>query len=171
VFALPIPLAATERIHLVLRYIATDATAAIVPLLGIPVYAEATTLHLPRSQLTVADACSGFSTLYASAAMACLVAYQTDGWARRVLVLAAAAPLAVAANILRVVILAAVVARTGVDVLQTWIHPATGVMTFALALPVIFWLGSSREQPAVRPSASPVGEGPQVASHTTVHTP
>jgi exosortase len=142
-FALPIPLGATERIHLALRYIATDATASIVPMLGIPIFAEETTLHLANTRLTVADACSGFSTLYASAAMACLVAYQAEGWKRRLLVLASAAPLAVAANVVRVVILVAVVARTGIDVLETWIHPATGMLTFVLALPVIFWLGSA----------------------------
>jgi exosortase len=144
IFGLPIPLSLTERLHLALRYVATDATAWAVPLLGIPVYAEGTTLHLAGASLTIADACSGFSTLYAAAAMACLTAYQAEGWQRRLLVLASAAPLALAANLVRILILVAVVASTGVDVLKTWIHPASGMLTFALALPVIFWLGQPR---------------------------
>jgi exosortase len=155
-FALPIPLSVTETLHLVLRQVATQVTAALVPLVGIPVFPEGTTLHLARAELVVGDACSGFSTLYAAAAMACLTAYQADGWGRRAVVLASAAPLAVAANVLRIILLVAVVDRTGVDVLETWIHPASGMLTFALALPVIFWLGQSpaRESQSAVPSAA-----------------
>src|SRR5215213_7395633 len=40
--ALPIPLSLTETVHLVLRQISTVATAAIVPLLGVPIHAEGT---------------------------------------------------------------------------------------------------------------------------------
>lgn len=148
VFALPIPLSLTETLHLALRHVATAATAAIVPLLGIDVFAEGTTLHLARGDLGIADACSGFSTLYAAAAVACLTASQTDGLRRRLLVLASAAPLAIAANILRVVFLVIVVNASGMNVLETWIHPASGLMTFALSLPVIFWLGQSRDASA-----------------------
>lgn len=141
VFALPIPLGFTERIHLVLRHVATAGTAAIVPLFGVPVYVEGTTLHMATGVLQVADACSGFSTLYAAAAVACLTAWSAPTTTRRLLVLLAAAPLAIAANLMRVVLLVLLVVWQGEQVLQTIIHPASGLMTFALALPVIFWLG------------------------------
>ena len=146
VFALPIPLSMTEQLHMMLRHVDTAATAAIVPWLGIPVYVEATTLNMVHASLEIGDACSGFSTLYAAAAMACLTAFYADGWQRRLLVVASAAPLAIAANILRIVLLVAIVAHTGIDVLDTWIHPASGMLTFALALPVIFWLGQCAER-------------------------
>jgi exosortase len=151
--ALPIPLSLTETIHLVLRHVSAAATAAIVPLLGVPVHAEGTLLQTPRADLLVGDACSGFSTLYAAGAMACLTAYQAQGWRRRLAVLASAVPLAIAANIVRIVILVMVVAATGIDVLETWIHPASGMLTFVLALPVIFWLGGSPQ-----PRTSPKGQ-------------
>ena len=163
VFALPIPLSMTERLHLVLRHLDTAATAAVVPWLGIPVYAEATTLNMAHASLEVGDACSGFSTLYAAAAMACLTAFYSDGWRRRLLVIASAAPLAVGANILRIVLLVAIVAHTGIDVLDTWIHPASGMLTFALALPVIFWLG----QPAEHHTRSGVATAALAAPDTT----
>jgi exosortase/archaeosortase family protein len=86
--------------------------------------------------------------------MACLVAYQAEGWKRRVLVLLSAAPLAIAANIVRVVILVVVVAWTGIEVLETWIHPATGILTFVLALPPIFWLGTPAAGSASRIAAA-----------------
>jgi exosortase len=140
-FALPIPLAFTEAIHLQLRYIATGATAAVVPYLGIPVFVEGTTLHLPQGPLQVADACSGFSTLYAALAVAFLTAYSTTSPSRRALVLLSAAPLAIGANILRVIALVVLVVWQGGEILDTFVHPLSGMMTFALALPVIFWLG------------------------------
>ena len=142
VLMLPIPLALTEPLHLLLRQIATAASASIVPLLGITAYTEGTTIHLANAILVVGDACSGFSTLYAAGAVAALTAYSCPAPWRRALVLLSAAPLAIAANIVRVVILVLVVHATGVDVLSTWVHPASGMLTFALSLPVIFWLGS-----------------------------
>jgi exosortase len=140
-FALPIPLALTEELHWQLRLIATAATSTVVPMLGIPMFVEGTTLHMASGALQVADACSGFSTLYAAIAVACLTAYSTQSTSRRVLVMLSAAPLAIAANVLRVISLVLLVVWKGEGILETFVHPLSGMMTFALALPVIFWLG------------------------------
>lgn len=150
VFMLPLPLALTERLHLFLRDVSTAATAAVVPVLGIPVFSEGTNLHLPEGILAVSDACSGFSTLYASCAVAALVAYSCDRPRGRVLALAGAVPLAIASNIIRIVLLVLAVRWLGIASLETWIHPASGMLTFAIALPVIMWLG--------RPSPAPAAE-------------
>jgi exosortase len=141
IFALPIPLSFTEQMHWQLRQVAVAATSTIVPWLGIPVFVEGTTLNMAHGALQIADACSGFSTLYAAAAVACLTAYSAASNGRRALVLLSAAPLAIAANLLRIVLLVVLVAWQGDSILETWVHPASGMMTFALALPVIFWLG------------------------------
>lgn len=151
-FALPIPLGLTENIHLALRHLATAGTAAVVPLLGIPVFVEGTTLHMARGALQVADACSGFSTLYAAMAVAFLTAYSTTSPARRALVLLGAAPIAIASNLLRVILLVVLVVWRGPDILETFIHPLSGMMTFALSLPAIFWLGGQSDAPAALPA-------------------
>jgi exosortase len=140
-FALPIPLAVTEQVHWQLRQVATTAAAAIAPMLGIRVFVEGTTIHMSGDALEVGDACSGFSTLYAAVAIACLTAYATPSSGRRALVLLSAAPLAIAANMLRVILLVVLVVWQGSGILDTIVHPLSGVMTFALALPVILWLG------------------------------
>jgi exosortase len=149
--ALPIPLGMTEQIHMQLRLLTTHATAWVVPMLGIPVFAEGTTLHLAEGPLEIADACSGFSTLYAAAAVAWLTAYLAPTTVRRALVLLTAAPIAIAANILRIITLVLLIKLRGPGVLETFLHPLSGMMTFALALPVIFWLGgdSRRATPEV----------------------
>jgi exosortase len=147
-FSLPIPLAFTEPIHWQLRQVTTAGVTAVVAGLGIPVFVEGTTLHLVPGPLQVGDACSGFSTLYATAAVACLTAYMTRSTKRRLLVLLIAAPLAVGVNLLRVIGLVILVLWQGTGILNTVVHPLSGLMTFALALPVIFWLGSdSSEDP------------------------
>ena len=69
--ALPIPLAMTERSTSNSASWRPLATADVLPRVGVPVFAEGTTLHLPGGPIEVADACSGFSTLYAAVAVAC----------------------------------------------------------------------------------------------------
>jgi exosortase len=140
---LPVPLALTERIQMLLREVTTVGAAAIIPWFGVPVFAEATTLHLPNAGLLVSDACSGFSTLYAAVVVASLTAYHSTSMPRAVIVLTAAPFIAVGANILRVSLLSVLVNWRGSDVLGTWLHPASGVLTFLLALPIIFFLGGS----------------------------
>ena len=146
VFMLPLPLVVTERLHLLLREIATVATTTIIPWLGISVYAEGTALHLREGVLVIGDACSGFSTLYASCAVAALVAYSCDRPAGRIAALLGAVPIAVLSNIIRIVLLVLAVRFLGIGSLDTWIHPGSGILTFVIALPVILWLG--RQSPA-----------------------
>lgn len=150
-FTLPIPLTFTEGIHMVLRQIATFGTGIIVPALNIPIYIEGTTLHTARGELIVADACSGFSTLYASIAIALLIAYRCQSTKRRILVLLIAAPLAIAANVIRVSLLVALVAWQGIEILGTSWHTISGLFTFALVLPVLFWIGNDSGNKTIEP--------------------
>ena len=143
VFTLPIPLAATEQVHLLLRHVATAATALVIPWFGIPLFAEGTRLQIPNGTLQVADACSGFSTLYAAVAVACLTAYFCPSPRRRLMVLLLAAPIAILANILRVILLTLLVHWFGIEILGTSLHTISGLFTFVLALPIIFWLGTA----------------------------
>jgi exosortase len=150
--ALPIPLGMTEQIHMQLRVIATVASGWLVPLLGIPTYAEGTTLHIPPGTLQISDACSGFSTLYAAAAVACLTAHSAPTMGRKALVLLTAAPLAIAANIIRIILLVLLIMWQGAWVLDSFLHPLSGMMTFAISLPIIFWLGGDPN--SVRPRSN-----------------
>lgn len=142
---LPIPLVFTESIHLSLRYIATDSVAWLLPLFGVPVFATGTLLEIPNGSLQVADACSGFSTLYATITVAILTAYFCPDTLRRVLVLLIAVPLAIGVNIVRVLVLSLLVHWIGLDVLATSAHEISGLLTFVVALPIIFWLGRTDE--------------------------
>jgi len=140
---LPIPLVFTESIHLVLRHIATKSVAWILDLLGVPVFSTGTLLEVEGGSLMVADACSGFATLYAAITIAILTAYFCDSPHRRILLLFIAAPLAIAVNIMRVLLLTLLVNWFGLDVLATAAHEISGLLTFVIALPIIFFLGQN----------------------------
>jgi exosortase len=147
---LPIPLVFTESIHLVLRQIATKSVAWLLSSLGVPVFSSGTTLEVEGGSLMVADACSGFATLYAAVTIAILTAYFCNSTSRRILVLLISAPLAIAVNIVRVLVLTLLVNWFGLDVLATAAHEISGLLTFAIALPIIFFLG---QNPAVKKPA------------------
>jgi exosortase len=143
-FMLPIPLAVTDRLQPLLRQIGTAGAAMVLPLLHITVFSEGTTLHLQNGDLFVGDGCSGFSTLYAATAVAALSAFTCNYRRGRIQTLVAAAPIAIASNVLRIALLAVLVHWMGLGILETWMHPASGMLTFAISLPLIFWLGAPR---------------------------
>lgn len=142
-FTLPIPLAFTESIHMALRHIATKGTAWLLNFFGIPNFTSGTLIEIPNGSLRVADACSGFSTLYATITIAILTAYLCPSIIRRILILFIAIPLAISVNIIRVFVLTLLVHWIGLDVLATSAHEISGLLTFAIALPVVFWLGQA----------------------------
>jgi exosortase len=153
-FALPVPLAVTEGLHLVLRQITTALVTPMLSAAGVSLFVEGTTVHLANVNVEIADACSGFSTLYASMAFAFLLAYFSSSTKRRVLVLALAGPIAIASNVARMFILLGLVVWQGAWVLDSFIHPLSGMLTFAIALPILLWIGDDRRQqpPPARPA-------------------
>lgn len=140
---LPIPLVFTESIHMTLRLIATKSVTWLLKLFDVPVYSYGTVIQVEHGTLQVADACSGFSTLYAAITIAILSAYFCNSVRRRILLLLIAAPLAIGVNIVRVLVLTLLVNWFGLDVLKTAAHEISGLMTFMIALPIIFMLGQN----------------------------
>jgi len=141
---LMIPIPNSVASHLYLR----RATAAVVePLLhflGYPAFLEGTVIVMPDHTFVVSDACSGFSTLYAAVAVSIILAcYCRSNW-RRLLLLLLAAPLALASNIVRVLILVLLTNWFGRWVLDTAIHEASGVATYAVILFGMFAIADRR---------------------------
>jgi len=140
---LPIPLVFTEAIHLMLRHIATKSVAFILSQIGIPVFTSGTLLEIEGGTLMVADACSGFATLYAAITIAILTAYFCTSTKRRIILLLIAAPLAIGVNIIRVLVLALLVNYYGLNILATSAHELSGLLTFMVALPILFIIGKN----------------------------
>jgi len=144
-FMLPIPAAFIERFTLLLRIIAAVGAEHLIALFGMPVVREDTLLLLPGARFVIADACSGFSVLYASVTMALVLAYITTSWLRRLIVVAAAFPIAMACNTLRCTILALLVHHWGPHIMDTFLHPLSGLLTFGVAAALLTFLGTTPE--------------------------
>lgn len=134
VFMLPIPAGALSRLYIVLRTMTAIVTSHVVPLFGVPIDREGTLLHLSRSAVEVADNCSGFATLYAGILAAIVLAHMTRSPWRRGAVLLAAVPLALVCNFARVSVLVLLVQHYGPSILDTQIHPLSGMLLFVLVI-------------------------------------
>jgi exosortase len=119
-----------------LRQLTAAGVEPVLHLLGVSALRVGTVIQLAGAGnvFVVANACSGVSTLYASVATAVVLACYARSHSRRLALLAAAAPLAILANVLRVVALILLSSGVGSWIMDTPIHPATGVATFGAVL-------------------------------------
>ena len=139
-FMLPIPAGAISKLYLVLRHITAEAVTWLVPLFGVAISRDGTSLAIPGHRVEVADNCAGFATMYAAILTAIILAHLARSPRRRVGVLAAAIPLALVCNFLRVTALVLLVYVYGDQILDTWIHPASGMVLFVLVIGVLLWI-------------------------------
>ena len=142
-FMLPIPSAFVSSLQFWLRSIAANGAEWIVSTAGIPVLRADSTLHLADNTLVIADACSGFSTLYAGVTFALILAYLSSSTARRALLIAFSWPLAIGFNVLRCAALALLVHHWGIDILKTSWHEISGFLSFGSVLATLLLLSHS----------------------------
>lgn len=134
VFMLPIPAGAIAQLLMVLRLMTATATSYLVPLFGVPISRDGTLLMIPNQHVEVADNCSGFATLYAAILTGIILAHLGRSPVRRVAVLLAAVPLAILCNFVRVTVLVLLVHVYGGEILETRVHPASGLLLFVVVI-------------------------------------
>jgi exosortase len=131
---LMLPIPRTFATDMQLRHITATGVEWLLDAFGYTVLRDATVLHLPGRTFVVSDACSGFATLYAAVSVAFLLACMAPTHLRRALLLLAAPLLAIAANVVRVLILVLLTFHHGNWFIDSFFHPASGVATFAIVL-------------------------------------
>lgn len=104
--------------------------------LGYPVARSGVTLTVGQYQLLVADACSGINSLFSLLALGFIYLYlqQYNAKLRNILLMIAIAPVAIIANIIRVMILVLVTYYFGDAAGQGVIHGVAGIILFIIAL-------------------------------------
>jgi exosortase len=136
-FMIPLPDPAIGDINFRLKIFAAQGATELVNILGVPAYLRGAEIFLAGGRaLTVEDACSGLRSLIALLAFATLFTYacKLRGY-KRLMLLLAAVPIAVAANVVRIVTLT-IVANTGRLDLVTpggWVHDGMGYVVFVVA--------------------------------------
>jgi len=140
--AIPIPNSYASDLYL--RAATASAVEPLLHLLGIPAFRQGTVIQMSHNTFVVSNACSGFATLYAAMAVAIVLACYADRPWRRWLLLLAAPPLALAANIARVLLLVLLTDGLGTWVIRSPLHPGSGVATFLVILVGLFAIAGRR---------------------------
>jgi exosortase len=158
--AIPFPAIVFNQITFPLQLLASRLASLILPLLGVPVLQEGNVIQLPVMKLEVAEACSGIRSLMSLFTLAVFYGYflERTTW-RRVVLALASIPIAVAANVARIV-------GTGLCV-QYWdptkalgfFHEFSGWVMFVISLACLYLVHRVMKLAAPEPApVSPVKE-------------
>jgi exosortase len=129
----PLPGFVVDDLLAGLKRLVTEIAVEILYATGQTIYHEGNRIEIPGHVLFVADACSGLTSIVTLLPVACVVAYfVSHGVWRRLLVVVGVVPLAMLANILRVVVTVKLVAQIGPAAAQGLLHESFGLATYAV---------------------------------------
>jgi len=135
-FAVPLPFFFMDWLSGGLKATVSQLVSELLYRAGYPVAHQGVVLSVGPYQLLVADACSGLNSLYSLAALGVLYLHLRgpQGLAQRALLIASLAPIAVAANVFRVLALVLLTYYFGESAGQGAAHALLGLGAFAVAL-------------------------------------
>jgi exosortase len=139
-FAVPPPRMWIDKITFPLKqFVSTAATGVLQPF-GVPVSHEGVVIYVAQYQLLVEDACSGLNSIFGLLAISLFYIYLMRGssWRYSLFLGLLAIPIAILANVIRIVILILLTYYAGNAVAQGFLHMAAGIVVFATALVLIF---------------------------------
>jgi exosortase len=129
----PPPPVVQDQLLFGLKAVVVSASVGLLQTLGFSIAAVGNRIFVPQSELLVADACSGLTSVVTLAPLAVVVAYfLARGVWRRALIVLAAVPIAIAGNILRVVVTVVLVSHYGPEYAEGLVHESFGLATFVL---------------------------------------
>jgi exosortase len=139
-FMIPPPDWVLDYVTAPLKHFVSYAATEPLSVLGIPLAREGVTIFVAQYQLLVEDACSGLNSLVGLTAISLLYIYLMRGssWIYSLVLLSLVIPIAVIANIIRIVILICLTYFVGDEVAQGFSHFAAGLVLFASALLIVF---------------------------------
>lgn len=143
-FVLPIPGWLLDQVTAPLKLLVSMLATKVVEPLGIPIVREGVTMTVGVYQLLVEDACSGLNSLIGLIAITLFYIYllRDAGWRYSLFLSALVIPIAVLANVLRIVILILLTYYMGDSVGQGFLHITAGLFLFALSLGLMFLIDS-----------------------------
>jgi exosortase len=143
-FAVPPPSIWVDSLTSPLKQLVSTLATDLLQPFGIPVVHEGVVIYVAQYQLLVEDACSGLNSLVGLLAISLFYIYLMRGssWRYSLLLAALAIPIAVLANVFRIIILILLTYFAGDAVAQSFLHFAAGIFIFVTALLLVFLLDS-----------------------------
>ncbi len=140
---IPIPKVIYNQITFPLQFLASRLATGLLSLAGVPVLREGNIIQLPAMTLEVVEACSGIRSLLSLGTLAVMYGYFLEpSIFRRVLLLAAAVPIAVAANALRIMGTGLLGQYWSPDKSEGFFHTFSGWVIFVLSLVMLLCVHS-----------------------------
>jgi exosortase len=139
VLAIPFPAILFNRITFPLQLLASRIASDILPLLGVPTLHEGNVIELPIMKLEVAEACSGIRSLMSLFTLAVFYGYFLEKTTKRRVILALASiPIAVTANVARIVGTGLCVQYWDPDKALGFFHEFSGWVMFVVSLACLY---------------------------------
>ncbi len=134
IFMIPLPLIQAV-LSIKLQTLSAIAASLVLSLMGFPVVREGTMMMMPTFQLFVEAPCSGLNTIFSLIFVGSVVAYLARGsfW-RKAVLLVSAVPIAVLANIFRIVAIGLLGEYYGEEVAMGVFHNFSGVIMYSIGL-------------------------------------
>lgn len=135
VFMIPLPQVMIINISFKMKLFAAQVATACVNLMGIDAVREGSIVRLPNTALTVGDPCSGLRSLISLTALGALYAYLIKvSKIRKAALFLLSIPIALIANIIRIILLLLVAFVYGSKAATGKFHDFSGFLLFAFAL-------------------------------------
>ena len=142
-FMVPVPDSLLSLVSLPLQLLATRISANLIENCSIPVYREGNILYFVQTQLEVAEACSGIRSIMSLTMLSLVFSYLSrERWWKKALLVAAAIPIAILANIVRVTGTGVLAHYYGDKVAKGFLHEFSGIVIFAFGFALLFALFS-----------------------------
>lgn len=135
-FIAPAPMQFIAIITFKMKLFASHLAAIAVQLLGIPLVREGSIVHLSNTTIVIGDPCSGLRSLISLTALGILYAYLAKtSYSKRIALVLASIPIAIIANIVRVIGVIVVANFYGDRIVTDGlVHEAFGFSVFVIAL-------------------------------------
>jgi len=134
-FAIPVPNIVFNQIAFPMQLMASDYATRAIRLFGVPALREGAVIELAQMKLQVVEACSGIRSLMTLAALAVVYAYFTEKrWSRRIALVIAVIPIAIAANAARVAGIGVMAHVWGIQAAEGLLHGFSGLLVFVIAV-------------------------------------
>lgn len=141
---LPVPGWMIDQFTAPLKLLVTTLATSIVSPFDIPIMQEGVTMTVGPYQLLVEDACSGLNSLIGLVAITLFYIYllRNAGWRYSAFLVCLIIPVAITANVLRIITLILLTYFFGDAVGQGFLHKTAGLFLFAISLSLMFAIDS-----------------------------
>jgi exosortase len=139
-FVIPPPNSLLSQLTAPLKEFVSWAATSGLAAVGLPVARAGVTIFVAQYQLLVEDACSGMNSIVGLTAVSLLYIYLMRGsnLVYSIVLVALAIPIAVVANIMRIMVLILLTYFCGNDIAQGYLHFTAGIFLFSIAILCVF---------------------------------